>query len=434
MSTTPHIVLFGAGKSATVLIDFLVKTTAAEGWQLTVADHDEALVKRKLGDATHAQAAGLDIHDEAARTALVAVADVVISLMPPALHFLLAQDCLRLRKHLLTASYVDEQIRALKPAIDEAGLLFLCEMGLDPGIDHMSAMQLIHRIQQQGGRIQSFRSHCGGLVAPESDDNPWHYKISWNPRNVVLAGKQGAIFKDRGTIKEIRYQELFAASNEVSIPGLGALAFYPNRDSLGYIPIYQLDMADTFVRTTLRYPAFCQGWNQVIALRLTDEQISYDTSGMTGEQFLHQHLAQHQLSLPVMDEAFQKQLEALGLLGHAVLPDGKHTAADILQFLLETRLPLEAADKDMVVMLHEIEYVLHGATHTVNSSLVVKGQDALRTAMAKTVGLPLGIAATLLLRNQLPARGLRIPILPEIYNPVLHLLEEQGIMFEETTV
>lgn len=431
MSTTPHIVLFGAGKSATVLIDFLLDITAREGWQCTVADHDKGLVERKLAAAPHAHAVGLDIRNAAARMALVAAADVVISLMPPALHFLLAQDCLKAGKHLLTASYVDEQIRAMKKDVEAAGLLFLCEMGLDPGIDHMSAMQLVHRIRRTGGIITGFRSHCGGLVAPESDTNPWHYKISWNPRNVVLAGKQGAVYRERGQTQKTAYTKLFAEAGQVYIPQLGQLAFYPNRDSLAYIPVYDMADADTFVRTTLRYPDFCSGWNQLVQWQLTDETIRYQTDGLTGESFLKKHLAHHQIPFPAINELLQKQLLSLGLLGDCPLPDGEHSAADILQYLLETRLPLQATDQDMVVMLHEIDYTLEDQQHSINSSLVVKGRDALHTAMAQTVGLPLGIAAVLLLRNQLPVRGLHIPILPEIYAPVLQWLEDVGIRFEE---
>jgi len=190
-----QILLFGAGKSATSLIEYFLVNAVVENWHLTVVDASMELVKEKTGNSTHGTAMAFDINDDVKRKEAIEKADIVISLMPPFLHILIAKDCVSAGKNLLTASYVDEQIKELKAEIDQAGLLFLCEMGLDPGIDHMSAKKLIDEIQEDGGRITSFFSHCGGLVAPESDDNPWHYKISWNPRNVVMAGKAGAIFK-----------------------------------------------------------------------------------------------------------------------------------------------------------------------------------------------------------------------------------------------
>jgi saccharopine dehydrogenase-like NADP-dependent oxidoreductase len=236
----PHILVFGAGKSSTVLIDYLKRETQRRQWELTVADADLQTVIQKLGTEMHTHAVQLDITNTEKRRSLIASADVVISLMPPALHYHVAMDCLDLGKHLLTASYVDDQIKALQQQIAEKGLLFLCEMGLDPGIDHMSAMQLIHTIKAKGGKIHSFLSHCGGLVAPESDNNPWHYKISWNPRNVVLAGKAGAVFLKNGEEQALSYEQLFRASGNVTIPGLGELAYYANRDSLSYIPKYEI--------------------------------------------------------------------------------------------------------------------------------------------------------------------------------------------------
>lgn len=497
-----HIVVFGAGKSATCLIEYLTATVQANNWQLTVADNNLSLARSKTGDAPHTRAVAINVENGSDRSALIATASLVISLLPPSLHFLVAKDCVELGKHLLTASYVDERIAALAPQIQNKGLLFLCEMGLDPGIDHMSAMQLIHRIKASGGRITSFRSHCGGLVAPENDDNPWHYKISWNPRNVVLAGKGGAIFKDNQEKIHLPYEQLFDASRVVNIPELGYLAWYPNRDSLSYIPVYQLEEAATFIRTTLRYPEFCFGWKNVIELKLTDETEQYHTNGMTLQQFFQQHFNTHGFSdwiekqltarfvqtkqllekLQQLLEAEQevdetdrkalqdfmmvddhgqlmdinlnevktkaaatvagqmheanlsmKQLFFLGMDDDKTLINkGTCSTADVLQFALETKLALGREDKDMIVMLHEITYeTTDGIANNISSTLIVKGEDQLRTAMAKTVGLPLGIAAKLILQDKIQLTGLHIPILSQIYEPVLEELEQHGIIFFE---
>lgn len=419
------ILLFGAGKSATSLITYLIEQCRSRDWQLIVADGDLALARSKTGegDPGHVQAVGLRVEDQQAREALLSQADIVISLLPPGLHQLVAQSCISWKKNLLTASYLDDRIRALEPAIRENGLLFLCEMGLDPGIDHMSAMQLIHRIHAAGGRINSFRSHTGGLIAPESDDNPWHYKISWNPRNVVLAGSAGARYKEHGLLVLRSYEELFEKCEEVSPDGIGPLAWYPNRDSLSYIPIYGLEEATTFIRTTLRYPAFCRAWKAIVRAGLTDDRpIPHPPTFAAWSAPIR----------PYIDPGNRPLLEFLGLFDETPIPLAVRTSADILQQLLETRLAMRPGDKDMIVMLHELEYDTPQGKRVLDSSLVVKGEDNLHTAMARTVGLPLGIAAKLILEKKIGISGLHIPILPEIYEPVLAELEKEGIRFKET--
>ena len=299
------ILVLGAGKSATCLIEYLVKESYSNKWDLTIADGNVELAKSKLDNAPIGKAVGVNIENSEERRALIEKADIVVSLLPPHLHALVAKDCVATRKHLLTASYVDDEIKSLESEIKKHGLIFLCEMGLDPGIDHMSAMHIIHRIREEGGKINSFRSHCGGLVAPESDDNPWHYKISWNPRNIVMAGKAGATFKENGAIQVMTYPDLFDANRVVDVADLGYLAWYPNRDSLSYIPLYHLEEAETFVRTTLRYPEFCFGWRNVIDLKLTDETPEYDTDGMNLQQFFQLHFNKYGFS-----EWLEKQLTA----------------------------------------------------------------------------------------------------------------------------
>lgn len=497
------ILLFGAGKSSTLLIDYLIKNALRENWTVTVVDTNLSLAQSKVGNALGGEAVAFDTHNADERRKHIQAADLVISLLPPTLHILVARDCLEFGKNLLTASYVDENIRALQADIEKAGLLFLCEMGLDPGIDHMSAKKMIDEIHHMGGQITSFYSHCGGLVAPESDNNPWRYKISWNPRNVVLAGKAGATFKKGGKVTTLTYPELFAEKRFVEIPGLEPLCWYPNRDSLSYIPIYNLQESPTFIRTTLRHADFIYGWKNIVDLKLTDEHELYDTDGKTLMAFFKEHLdragfnnwlqdkmqEQFQWSKKVLEDlvnlveleekakavtgesveefmmvnekgslesmdieelktnaaasvAFKlheakltlKQLFYLGMDDDKTLINkGTCTAADVLQFALENKLALQRGDKDMVVMAHEIEYTVEDQSYKQSSSLVLLGDDDYRTAMAKTVGLPLGIAARLILNGQIAVRGLHIPVIREIYTPVLKELAEQGIQFTEHT-
>ena len=435
MNAMKHILLFGAGKSATVLIDYLKQTATEKNWQVTIVDENLEALQSKLGDHELVKPVRLSIENEKERMALIEKADVVISLLPGALQYLVALDCLAASKHLLTASYIDEEMRALAGDIKQQGILFLCEMGLDPGIDHMSAMQLIHRIKNDGGSISSFISHCGGLVAPESDDNPWHYKISWNPKNIVLAGKAGAAYKEKHEVRTTKYEHLFLNCAEVAVDGIGQLAYYPNRDSLSYIPVYQLEDAGTFMRTTLRHPDFCKGWQQIISFGLTDEKKIHQTDSLSIASFFEMHFRQKTTGTVLNDDLLQEQLLFLGLTDETLINKGSCSSSDVLQFILEKKWVLRPEDKDMVVMLHEIEYEVkdhpaQGVTK-IKSSLVVKGEDNMRTAMAKTVGLPLGIAASLLLEGKISETGLHIPIVPGIYEPVLKELEQFGVVFKE---
>jgi saccharopine dehydrogenase-like NADP-dependent oxidoreductase len=495
------ILLFGAGKSATVLIDYLLRHALSENWTLTVVDANQALAEEKIGNALGGLALSFDVSDAALRAQHISDSDVVISLLPPTLHFLVAQGCVAQGKHLLTASYVDDNMRSLADAAREKGLLFLCEMGLDPGIDHMSAKRLIDDIHSGGGRITSFHSHCGGLVAPESDNNPWHYKISWNPRNVVVAGKAGAEFRQEGEARRMEYAQLFAEKRFVDVPGYDRLCWYPNRDSLSYIPLYGLESCPTFIRTTLRYPDFIYGWKNIIDLKLTDETPDFDSNGKTLSEFFHEHLQRHgfgdwlQQRMSDQFETSKKILEDLmnlvelqeevsevseekvegfmmvnetGSLQDVDIEDlktraaetvalkmhdakltlsqlfylglddkttyinkGRCSAADVLQLALERKLALKPSDRDLVVMLHEIGYEVEGRRYLAKSSFALEGENDHHTAMAKTVGLPLGIAARLLLNGTLLERGLHIPILPSFYEPVLAELEHLGIVFSE---
>jgi saccharopine dehydrogenase-like NADP-dependent oxidoreductase len=498
------ILLFGTGKSATILIDYLLENSVLEDWKLIVVDSDLALAKSKTDHSSRATAVSFDINDAEERATHIRNTDIVVSLLPPALHFLIAKDCLKYEKNLLTASYLDENIKSLATEIEKKGLLFLCEMGLDPGIDHMSAMKIIDTIREQGGQINSFRSHCGGLVAPESDDNPWHYKLSWNPRSVVLAGKSGAHFKDSGVEKRLSYDELFSTERIIEIPELGFLCWYPNRDSLSYAPLYGLENVETFVRTTIRHRDFMYGWKNIIDLKLTDEKPQYETNDKTLFQLFKEHMDKNgfgewleqklqerfEMSKNMLEnlmklmeaeqdaeeegeklpESFMtadnkgnlesieidevknraaaflaqnmheanltlKQLFFIGLDDQETrVNKGLCSAADILQFALEKKLSLRPYDKDMIVMMHEFGYELNNIKYELRSSLVVKGDNNLRTAMAKTVGLPLGIALRNILNGQIKLKGLHIPTRKEIYIPVLRELEKYDVRFKEELI
>src|SRR5450755_176006 len=322
------IVVFGAGKSSTCLIDYLARICAEQNWILTIGDADAEAMKKKLLKSAVVNPVQVNVENAVERNALIQNADLVISLLPPALHILIARDCLTNSKNLLTASYVDDEIRKLVPGLNDKKLFFLCEMGLDPGIDHMSAMQIIHRIQGAGGKITSFLSHTGGLVAPESDDNPWHYKISWNPSNVVKAGSSGAIYKEGGEIKKLDYQHLFENTGLAEIKPIGTYAWYPNRDSLSYIPIYGLKSAQSFIRTTLRHPLYCMGWKNLVKAGLTDDVEKLPA-------YVKSIAEWSKPLLPYVDESNKFLYDQLGLFENIPLPAVSVTSAKILQSLLE---------------------------------------------------------------------------------------------------
>lgn len=437
------ILLFGAGKSATVLIEYLLANAANEKWFITVVDADINLAQSKIGSSAFGKAISFDINDDGERNKIISESAIVISLLPPTLHTIVAKSCIKKNKNLLTASYIDEEIKNLKSEIANRQLLFLCEMGLDPGIDHMSAMKMIDEIHNAGGKIKSFKSHCGGLVAPESDDNPWHYKISWNPRNILLAGKSGAVYKINSHIEKLEYQNLFQDCPAVSVHGLNDLVYYPNRDSLSYIPVYGLQETSTFIRTTLRHHDFCKAWNYIVQAGLTDEtKLNKEKLNGTIKKFTDNIIAAHtenknlseylETRIKQNDKGLVKNLfEYLGLFSEDNVPAKAETAADVMQILLEKKLSLRTGDKDMIVMLHEIESETGNKKYEIKSSLIVKGEDSLRTAMAKTVGLSLGIAAKLILNGTIQLKGLHIPTKKEIYDPVLQELENMGIKFHE---
>ena len=429
------ILVFGAGKSATCLINYFCSECEENGWMLVVCDANLQLAQSKINHCKRAQAVSIDVSNEEQRIGLIKEADIVISMLPPHLHFLAAQDCLAFSKHLLTASYIDAGIKKLSKEINEKGLIFLCEMGLDPGIDHMSAMKIFDRVKKQGGKIISFRSHCGGLVSPESDDNPWHYKITWNPGNIVMAGSSGAVYKLNGMITEIPYHNIFRDCNMIDVPELFPLAWYPNRDSLTYIDTYGLHNVETFIRTTLRHDSFCRGWNRIVNYGLTDLDDHEEIKNYkTYDEWFIGKSHKRKIVIDSNQSEFDEQANYLGLRSNDLIESSLENSASLLQKILEKKLAMQPHDKDMIVMLHEIGFEIKGEKKEIRTCLIVKGEDQQHTAMAKTVGLPLGIAAKLILEDKIQLRGLHIPVASEIYEPVLAELEVHQIKFNEEII
>ncbi len=438
------ILLIGAGRSSYSLIQYLLNHAIQEDWELTVGDVNLGLAEEKVKNHFQGKAIQFDINHAEAAEREIAEAEVVISLLPPFLHYKVAQSCLKFNKHLLTASYVSSEIKAMDSEAKSKGLLFLNEIGLDPGIDHLSAMQIIDKLKAEESKIIAFRSYTGGLVAPEHDNNPWHYKFTWNPRNVVLAGQGTAKYIINGQYKYVPYHRLFSHLEEISIKGYGQFEGYPNRDSLTYREVYGITHIPTLIRGTLRKKGFCQSWNVFVQLGMTDDSYVMENSeSMTYREFTNSflqysktYLVEEKLAMLLginpTDELIKK-IEWLGLLGHERIGLPRATPAQILQHLLEKKWKLEAGDKDMIVMQHIFEYeTLQGEKRKLLSSLVVKGDNEQATAMAKTVGLPLGIATKLLLQGKLTGlSGVQIPVQREIYAPVLEELALFGIQFFE---
>ena len=438
------ILIFGAGKSASYLIDYLADSCAQGDRKLLVADLDPSQAAAKLQGRSHTQAVAVNLAEQDSRRQLIEQADVVISMLPAGLHPIVAGDCLELGKHFFTASYESEALRAMRSEIEAKGLLFLNECGLDPGIDHMSALKIIHEAKAKGEVIRSFKSYCGGLLAPQSEDNPWKYKFTWNPRNVVLAGQGTSKFLDHGEVKLVPYQHLFKRVETISFPGLGDFDGYPNRDSLNYQTIYGLEQVDTLLRGTLRRAGFCKAWDVFVQLGMTDDTAVLRVPfGSTYRQFLNTFLPwSDQLSveeklaevIPDLDFPTFEKVQWLGLFESIPLPITEGSPAQLLQAILEAHWSLQAADRDLIVMQHQFEIQTQSGIKKVISSLVQEGQDATYTAMAKTVGLPLAIAVDLFLKGEISLRGLQLPVEPEIYLPILEALEQEGIRFEEWVV
>lgn len=442
-----NVLIIGAGRSASSLIRYLLSKSNEEKLHLTVADLSLNLAKAKTQNHPNATPLALDIFNADERRNAIENASIVISMLPAHLHIEIAKDCLEFKKHLVTASYISDAMQALNEEAIKNNLIFMNEIGLDPGIDHMSAMKVIDEIRSKGGKMLLFESFCGGLVAPESDNNLWNYKFTWAPRNVVLAGQGGAAkFIQEGTYKYIPYSALFRRTEFLEVEGYGKFEAYSNRDSLKYRSVYGLDDILTLYRGTIRRVGYSRAWNMFVQLGMTDDSYILEGSeNMSYRQFINSFLPYHptdsveiktRLILKIdQDDIMWDKLLELDLFNpnkKVNLPNA--TPAQILEKILSESWALEPDDKDMIVMYHKFGYELNGEKKQIDSKMVCIGEDQTYTAMAKTVGLPVAIATLLILNGKITTPGVQLPIKKEVYEPILKELEEYGVIFNEQKV
>ncbi|KRD11844.1 saccharopine dehydrogenase [Flavobacterium sp. Root901] len=441
------VLIIGAGRSASSLIRYLLAKSETENLHLVVADLSLALAEKKTQKHPNATPIALDIFNTEDRRAAIEKASIVISMLPAHLHIEVAKDCIYFKKHLVTASYISDAMQALDEEAKKNNLIFMNEIGLDPGIDHMSAMKVIDEIRSKGGNMILFESFCGGLVAPESDNNLWNYKFTWAPRNVVLAGQGGAAkFIQEGTYKYIPYSALFRRTEFLEVEGYGKFEAYSNRDSLKYRSVYGLDDVLTLYRGTIRRVGFSKAWNMFVQLGMTDDSyIIEDSENMSYRQFMNSFLPYHPTDSVEIKTRFILKIDQDDIMWDKLLeldlfnPNKKvnlpnATPAQILEKILTDSWALEPDDKDMIVMYHKFGYELNGEKKQIDSKMVCIGDDQTYTAMAKTVGLPVAIATLLILNEKITTPGVQLPIKKEVYEPILKELEEYGVIFNEQTV
>lgn len=444
---TRTVLVFGAGKSTSYLLDYLLEKSTSEQLKLVIADLHPENIPVHVAEHLHCEIVALNIFDDAPRKAIIEKSTIVISMLPPKLHIKIAEDCITFGKHLVTASYISEAIQQLDKAAKEKSLVFMNEVGLDPGIDHMSALQVIDRIREEGGKMLLFESFTGGLVAPVSDTNLWNYKFTWNPRNVVVAGQGGpAKFIQEGTYKYIPYQKLFRRTEFLEVEGHGTFEAYANRDSLKYREAYGLQDALTLYRGTMRRIGFSKAWQMFIMLGMTDDSYQIENSeGMSYREFTNLFLPysptdsvelklRHYLKIDQDDIRWGKLLELNLFDATKKIPLPNATPAQMLQYILEDSWTLAQDEKDMIVMYHKFGFEKDGVKQQIDANMVVLGENKSYTAMAKTVGLPVAITALQILNGNITTPGVQIPIQKEVYEPVLKELEAYGIRFKEFEV
>ncbi len=442
-----NILIIGAGKSSSSLIKYLLDNAKKENLYITIGDVSLENAKKIINNHQNSRAILLDVFDKRQREDAIKKADIVISMLPARFHLQVAKDCVTFGKNMVTASYISKEMKALDKNVKEKGLVFMNEIGLDPGIDHMSAMQIIDRVKENGAKMLLFESFCGGLVAPESDTNLWNYKFTWNPRNVVLAGQGGAaMFIQEDAYKYIPYQKLFRRTEFLNINGNGKFEAYANRDSLKYRTIYGLDTIPTMYRGTIRKVGFSRAWNVFVQLGMTDDSYTFENSeNMSYRDFTNSFLAysptdsvelklRSYLKIDQDDIMWDKLVELDIFNPKKKIELKKATPAQMLQKILSDSWTLQENDKDMIVMHHKFGYEYQGEKHQIESSMVIKGDDQTYTAMAKTVGLPVAIAALKILNGEIKTPGVQLPITKEVYEPILKELEAYGIVFTEKKV
>lgn len=438
------ILVIGAGLSSSSLIRYFLDNSIENNWQVRVVDQDIELVKRKIDGHPNGVALSFDALNPLERRPEIEKADLVVSMLPARFHVEVAKDCIELKTNLITPSYVSKEMKALDAEAKASGIIIMNEIGVDPGIDHMSASKILDEIKAKGGKLHSFKSFCGGLVAPENDNNPWNYKFTWNPRNVVVAGQGGAAcFIEENQYKYIPYTQIFQRLDEVEIPGYGKFEGYANRDSLSYRSIYGLDDIPTIYRGTFRRVGFCKAWNVFVQLGMTDDSYKLERSELlTPRTFLNAFLpykivdtVENKLKkyFTFDDEDLFKKMEWLGIFDDSK-PIGIPNAspAQLLEKILVDKWKLSPGDKDMLVMYHEFVAEVEGKNTRIVSSMVNIGENQTYTAMSNTVGLPVAICGKMILKGDLKLKGVLIPVMSEVYTPILNELESFGIKFTET--
>jgi len=440
--TMRNILIIGAGRSASSLIKYLLEKSESENLHLTIGDLSLELAQKKTQNHKNATAIALDIFNETQRKEEIQKADIVISMLPAHLHIEVAKDCITYKKHMVTASYISDAMQELDEAAKANNLIFMNEIGLDPGIDHLSAMKVIDEIREKGGKMILFESFCGGLVAPESDNNLWNYKFTWAPRNVVLAGQGGAAkFIQEGKYKYIPYNKLFRRTEFLEVEGYGRFEGYANRDSLKYRSVYGLNDAATVFRGTIRRVGYSKAWDMFVQLGMTDDSYVIDDSEtMSYREFVNLFLPyhptdsveiklRHQLKIDQDDVMWDKLLE-LDLFNPNKITGLKNaTPAQILEKILTDSWTLQPDDKDMIVMYHKFGYELNGERKQIDATMVCLGDDQTYTAMAKTVGLPVAMATLQILNGNIKTPGVQLPLNKEVYLPILKEREAYGVIF-----
>ncbi len=438
------ITIFGAGLSASTMIKYLLDKAGEYDWHIRLGDYNEETAKSKIGNSRFGEGFKFDVNDAAQVDAEITNADIVVSMLPARFHHIIAAKCVEKGKSMLTASYISPEMRELDVEAQDKGIGLYNELGVDPGIDHMSAMRIIDQIRNDGGKVTAFFSYTGGLVAPKYDNNPWNYKFTWNPRNVVLAGQGVSKFIRNGRYKYIPYTQLFSRTMTTTVEGYGEFEIYPNRDSLSYRDTYGLNDIPTIFRGTMRRPGFCKAWNVFVQLGATDDSfVIEDSENMTYRDFINTFLPYEKNTsieeklirlLPhLMDETVMRKLHFLEIFSEKKVGLKKATPAQILQKILEEKWHLDENDLDMIVMQHRFEYTDKEGNEKVKiSSLVVEGDSKEQTAMAKTVGLPLAIAVKLVATGKVNIKGVSAPVMPELYKPILDELQTLGIIFKES--
>src|SRR6056297_1641412 len=439
------ILILGAGLSSNMLIRYFIERAEALNIKIRLGDKSIATAASKVETCAPCTAFDFDVYNDRQRNREVAAASLVISMLPARMHPIVARTCIRHGVNMVTASYTNTEIRELDFEAKKRGIVIMNECGVDPGIDHMSAMQMINRIRDRGLELIAFESSTGGLVAPGFENNPWQYKFTWNPRNVVLAGKDGARFLHNGKFKYIPYHKLFRRIETIRVPTLGEFEVYGNRDSLRYRETYNLSNLETMFRGTIRRPGFCRAWDIFVQLGATDDSYRMEHTGtMTYRQFINSFMA-YRVDIPVEEKLaryleidihsdMMKKLQWLGIFEEKEIGQEGLTPARILQKILEEKWRLDRGDKDMILMQHQFYYIENEKRKKISSTLSYIAIDSYNTAMAATVGLPVAITARLILEKKIRRPGVRLPIFPEVFNPVLSELEEHDIRFIEEEV